>query len=119
MTLPSLVYDYTHARIERCDFGPRREVTLTLSVLLWNGPKGNYLEGVRVRFGGIENFEEVSTFFAAAPHPKTELSCLRYAANPPSRPGHLNIEIALERVEVSTVVRCGSVQVSAPEASKS
>lgn len=119
MTLPSLICDFAHSLVEGFDVGPRREIVLKLSVLRWDGSKGTFLSGVRVRFGGIKNFDEASAFFGNARHQRSELSCLRYAVDPPSKPGHLNIEIALERVDASIVVQCSSVSVSGPKPSKS
>jgi hypothetical protein len=67
MDLPQFKYDFSHARINDVTVGPRREATLFIAPLVWEGPNGRYGEVVRVRFGGIRNFEEVSTFFAEAP----------------------------------------------------
>jgi hypothetical protein len=114
MELPSLVYDFSHARIDAVAIGPRREATLTLAVLAWDGPNGRMVEGVRVRFGGIENFAEVSAFFASEPQEQSELAWLRYTAQRRSKPGGLFFELVFERIDAQLVVQCSSLQVSGP-----
>lgn len=112
--LPSLVHDYSHARIDTVSIGPRREVTLFISPLVWEGHNGRYAAAVPVRFGGIENFAEVSGFFADAPHEQSELAWMRYAERPRSRPGCLFFELVFERIDARLVVQCSSLQVGGP-----
>jgi hypothetical protein len=109
--LPSLVHDFSHAHIDGVSVGPRREVTLSVAPLVWEGRDGRYAGVVPVRFGGIENFVEVSAFFAVAPHERSELAALRYAEQPRSKPGCLFIELVFERIDARLVVQCSSLQV--------
>ncbi|AWM35626.1 hypothetical protein GobsT_66930 [Gemmata obscuriglobus] len=115
IALPLLVHDFSHARVEAVAVGPRREVTLSVSPLVWDGGAGRYAAPVPVRFGEIENVSEVSAFFAGAPHARSELAWLRYADHPRSRPGGLFLELAFERVDVRIVVRCSRLMVGDPD----
>jgi hypothetical protein len=110
--LPPLVYDFNHARIDGVEVGPRREITLLIAPLLWAGSVGRNLEGVRVRFGGIENFDEAKSFFSSGPHERSELARLEYAPGRRSKPGCLFVDVEFEREESRVVIQCSSVQVS-------
>ena len=111
--LPSLGHDFSHASIEHVAVGPRRDVTLTLSVHVDYRPCNPVPEPhpVRVRFGGVENFAEVSAFFAAGPHERSELAWLRYAGGQESKPGDLFFELVFERIDARLVIRCSSLEV--------
>ena len=61
---PPLVHDFDHAIIERAVVGPRREVTLVVLPLVWEGQNGTRACSMDVRFGGIKNLAEVSAFLA-------------------------------------------------------
>jgi hypothetical protein len=115
MELPSLGHDFSHARIDAVVVGPRREVTLSIAPLVWDGPNGRHGEPVRVRFGGIENVAQVSAFFAAAPHERSELAWLRCAEGRRSKPGCLFFELVFERIDARLVIQCSSLQMSSPE----
>ena len=119
MELASLTSDFNHASIQNVTIGPRREVMLEIAPLVWNGSRGRYADGVRVRFGGIENFAEVSAFFAADPHKQSELAELSYADGRKSKPGRLFVELVFERIDARLVVQCSSVQVGSPPGSQS
>ena len=110
--LPPLVHDFSHACIEQVVVGPRREVTLSIAPLLWNGRKGKYARAVAVRFGGIENFAEVSAFFADAFYKGFELAWLRYAEEQHSKLGHL-FDLMFERADAHLIVQCSSLRVGA------
>jgi hypothetical protein len=115
MELPSLVHDFSNAHIDAVVIGPRRELTLSMAPLVWDGPNGRCGEPVRVRFGGIENLAEVSAFFAAAPHERSELAWLRYAEGGRSKPGCLFFELVFERIDARLVIQCSSLQLGSPE----
>jgi hypothetical protein len=115
MELPSLVHDFMDARIDAVVVGPRREVTPSIAPLVWDGPNGRHGEPLRVRFGGIENVAEVSAFFAAAPHQRSELAWLRYAEGRRSKPGRLFFELVFERIDARLVIQCSSLQLGSPE----
>ena len=87
---------------------------LSVSPLRWNGQKGEYAKAITVRFGGIKNFEEISAFFAVAPHASSELAWLRYAEGRHSKPGHLSFDLMFERIDARLVVQCSSLQVGTP-----
>jgi len=111
MELPSFIYDFHHARIDAVAVGPRRKATLLVAPLVWDGHNGRYADAVRVRFGAIENFVDVSAFFASAPYERSELAWLCYAEGRRSKPGCLFFELAFERIDARLVVQCGSLQV--------
>jgi hypothetical protein len=113
--LPSLIHDFSHAHIRSVSVGPRREVTLAVSPLVWEGHNGRLTDPVPVRFGGVENFAEVSAFFAAGPHERSELAWLRYAVGRRSKPGCLFFELVFERIDARLVIRCSSLQVGPSE----
>jgi hypothetical protein len=115
--LPSLRYDYNDARIDDVSIGPRRELNLVMAVLTWEGSTGRYVEGIKIRFGGIENFEEVSSFFARQPHEQSELASLAYSAHRKSKMGQLFFEMVFERIDARLEIHCSSLQIS--EASSS
>jgi hypothetical protein len=71
-------YNYHDAVIERCQIGPRREVTLDLRLATFNSTS------VRLRFSAVDNFMEVNSFFA--------------------RPSPFDDPDALERVEQVTPI---------------
>jgi hypothetical protein len=110
--LPSLIHDFSHAEIRGVSVGPRREITLTISPLVWEGCNARLDEPVQVRFGGIQNFSEVAAFFTDGPHERSELAWLRYADNRLSKPGRLFFELAFERIDARLVVECSSMQVA-------
>lgn len=91
------------------------EVTLDIALLVWERSQGKWVGGVRVRFGGIENLEEVERFFATELEDKSELADLRYAETPKSKLGKLHVELICEHVDARLVVRCSSLQVTGPE----
>lgn len=109
--LPPLGHDFHHAMITAVTIGPRREATL--SVMLRVCPVGHTnptYEAVLVRFGGIENFVEVSDFFADGPHERSELANLRYAEEQRSKIGRLVFELVFERIDARLLLKCSSLQ---------
>src|SRR5262245_44964646 len=88
--------DFSGAVIDEAIVGPRHEVTLTVE--LWplvDGRRANsFRRGdgpeIRIRLGGISNFEQVERFFSRwedNPNSAQSLHYLRYAVGKPSRPG--------------------------------
>jgi hypothetical protein len=63
MRLPRLLNDYHDAQLERVAIGPRRELTLFIHLDPVCNP--SILEYAVVRFGSIDNFEEVERYFSA------------------------------------------------------
>lgn len=60
-------HNFHDGQIESFALGPRRELTIKIALdPVWNvqGPRS-----VAMRFGTIENFEEVAAFFEALPTP--------------------------------------------------
>lgn len=112
--LPSLVYDFRHALIDRVMIGAHGEVTLFVSPLVWDGPNGRRGEPVPVRFTGIKNFDEVCNFFGGAENEQFELAWLRYMEQPRSKPGSLYFVLELERTNGRLVLQCSNLQVGSP-----
>jgi len=111
--LPSLKYDFGHSFVEAVEVGADREMTLTVAVLEAHGHRGQHAYTVQVTFSGLQNLDEVLSFFAA-PAQARELAGIGYSREKASRPGHLVIEMVCENGEERLEVRCGSVQVSGP-----
>lgn len=114
MNLPDLVHDFRPCRVDGISFGPRREVTLECSLLELGGSNGRWVGGVSVRFGGVENLDEVRA--ALTPHlgGAVELADLCYSPARKSKPGKLSVELHLEREDLKVEVCCHSVQVTSP-----
>jgi hypothetical protein len=110
--LPSLIHDFGHARIESVMLGPRRELNLIVTPLVWKGHTGQYSQGVGVRFGGVANLDEVRAFFSDAPQERSELAKVGYAADRRSKPGRLFFELVFERIDGRLIVECSNIQVS-------
>lgn len=115
--LPDLTHNFSHAGIDRVVCGPRREVTLTLTTFVLDPARvGTFkpVKGITVRFGGIENFEDVSSFFARAYHTTSELADMRYSTTHASKPGRLFFDIVFERIDAEITIRCTSLTVEGP-----
>lgn len=111
VTTFSFESNFDHSLIEGIEFGPRREVKLVISPLVWDGSNDRHAESIQVRFGGIENFDEMVALFNAIPPEKSELAWMRFSDNLLSKPGRLFIELAFERIDAHFLVRCSSMQV--------
>jgi hypothetical protein len=61
---------------------------------------------IKVRFGGIVNFDAVKVFFAASPHLWSELAWLRYDEGTNSKPGHLFFDLTFERIDAQLTYHC-------------
>ena len=80
-------HNYHDGSLVNFILGPRRELTLEVDLC----PLSNPLTlSARVRFGGIENYDEVAHFFQAIPKPKpadycvTEIIGLKYLNEGPN-----------------------------------
>jgi hypothetical protein len=113
MELPELKYDFTHAQIQNVSVGPRREVSMSIEILEWNGQFAKRGDLLSFRCGGINNFGEVDAFFKQ--HPQMEIAYLDYARHQPSKRGKLLIELILERTGEKLIIQCSSVVVAHTE----
>jgi hypothetical protein len=86
-------HDFYGAIVRSAVVGPRQELMLSLET--W--PKGSHKFAggpiVAIRFGAIENFEEVQRFAAAVP--QSGLHYLRHT--PESKPGRHIVEMEFDR----------------------
>ena len=110
MKLPDLKHDFHHAFIDSVQVGPRREVTMTIQALLWEGSSGHRSPNIYLRCGGIANFDEVKVFFNMSP--SLEVAWLEYAESQKSKPGHLFIELQAERTDDKLIIQCSSLSVT-------
>ena len=107
MKLPDLKHDFHHALIDSVQVGPRREVTMTIQALLWEGQSGHRSANIYLRCGGIANFDEVKAFFNTCP--SLEVAWLDYAKCQKSKPGNLFIELQAERTDDKLIIQCCSL----------
>lgn len=113
MKPPSLPdHDFDHGLIDAVEIGPRSELNLVILPLVWVGQRGNYGSPIRVRFGGIDNFEEVEAFFSDLSRRQADIASLRYDQNRKSKPGFLFFELVYERIDARLEVHCSSLQVT-------
>jgi hypothetical protein len=102
MTFRAFRHNFHDSQLVGFRLGPRRELTLEIALdPVWNkaGPPS-----ASVRFGGIENFDDVASFFHALPPPRrdayvAEIIGLRYPGDGPnwvvldlSGHGHIRIQ---------------------------
>lgn len=111
MRLPELKHSYGWSFITRFEAGPRREITL---FILWSddGRDRSAHSIVPVRFGGIENFEEVKAFFnriATSQNCVENIDRFGYDSFQNSKPGHLFFQIRFDRTGESIVIRCSDI----------
>jgi hypothetical protein len=74
MAFRNLSHNYHDGQLSSFAIGPRNEVTLDIHLdAVWNrvGPSSG-----RIRFGAIENMEEVKTFFEGIPSPGADSAFL-------------------------------------------
>jgi hypothetical protein len=74
MTFRSFKHNFHDGHLASFTLGPRRELALEIALdPVWNkdAPSSAF-----VRFGGIENFDEVATFFRALPTPPRPDACI-------------------------------------------
>lgn len=115
MGLPELPGDFNHATFESVTVGPRRELTLELSPLVWVGNRGYHNAVVSVHLGGIVNFEQVKALFDENHHRRSELAYLRYDPNLVSKSGSIHLQLEFERVEAGTMIQCSHLTVTIAE----
>ena len=66
MTFRSFQHNYHDGQLASFTLGPRRELTLVVALdPVWNKDQ----RSASIRFGGIENYDEVASFFRALPSP--------------------------------------------------
>ena len=113
MKLPDLKHDFHHALIDSVKIGPRREVTMTIQALLWEGSRGYRSPNIYLRCGGIVNLDEVAAFFSK--YPSLEVAWLNYAESQKSKPDSLFIELQSERTDDKLIIQCSSINVADSE----
>ncbi len=109
--LPELL-DFMDAGIEDVILGPRSEMTLVLSPLIWVGGHGHHGSPLHVRFGGIFNYAEVEAGIAEGHHLRSEIGYLRYGINHNSKPGDIHVHLEFERVEARIMIHCRRLTVT-------
>ena len=78
------------------------------------GQAGRLVEGIRVRFGGVENLEQLRATFSSPVEGIIELASFGYSKTTKSKPGKLVCEISFERIDLKLEVRCHSLQITGP-----
>jgi hypothetical protein len=78
------------------------------------GQRGHYLDGIRLRFGGVENLAEVVEFFTNKPLEKSELGWLKYDQAYRSKIGDLHFKLSFEREDAVLQWHCSSLTTFGP-----
>ncbi len=124
--LPTLKHIYPWATVKSFEVGPRREITLYMK--LWrddvlNRHEHNWKENrepatiVPVRFGGVENLEEVQAFFERVKAEITKLSpdaiepigVFDYDREHESKINEIYFRVYFDRSGDKIIIRCQSV----------
>jgi hypothetical protein len=111
MVLPKLPYNFHDAEVALITVGPRREVTLVVSL---DDPARSPRDGVYIRFGGITNFSEVAMFFEQVPFPREQdayrarINGLDYDPHEESRWHNLVFQLEVNMVG-AVRIRCRNV----------
>jgi hypothetical protein len=95
---PPLPHNFHDGEIAALTFGPRRELTMRISVALL--PPGHTAGTMpwfdyQLRFGGIDNYEEVRNFFSRA-EPVSRIASLNYADDERSRANRLIVRLKID-----------------------
>lgn len=113
--LPDLRYSFHDSALCEVAIGPRHELTLGLDLDTEEQQLPGSSGGVRIRFGGIANFDEVRTFFEQLHRQKTPLYHagrvqLNYARHLESRRNRLIFQVEFEYYG-SCIIYCRNVNV--------
>lgn len=115
--------------VDRFESGPRLEITLFIrryssqaNTQHDHKPRGynreeQTYELVPVRFGGVENLEEVKAFFervAASRNSKENLLVFNYDASQKSQPGKILFKVVFDRTNETVVIRCKNISEGEP-----
>ena len=111
MTLPELPYHFHDAGVASIVLGPRHEVTLHAGLDDPNHPPHHE---VYVRFGGITNYQEVSSFMERVPPSRapgafrTRIEELDYDTQENSKHGSLVFRLVVDGVG-QVIIRCRNI----------
>ena len=111
MTLQKLPYNFHDAEIASIIVGPRREVTLVVPL---DDPDHAPHHAVYIRFGGITNLSEVTSFMERVPGPKvpgaywTRIETLDYDTGEQSRENSLVFRLVFDQVG-QVLIRCRNI----------
>ncbi len=103
--------NFADATVEEVRVGPRREVTLIVSPLVWRGSQSEEGPPVAVRFGGIEEFPRVAEQFRRLPALESDIGYLG-ADRGGGKPGRYRLRFEAERRDYAFTFRCSSVTVT-------
>ena len=130
MQLPEMKRSYTWGALINFEVGPRREITLSIRRYpsdLNDRHSHKWKENRdatpvdSIRFGGIENFEEVKTFFESMKNSKRTkrgtpmVDWISYDQQHKSKLGHLFIKIFFDWPGIGITIECSSITESEAE----
>lgn len=101
MVLPELRYNFHDAGVTSITVGPRREVMMVVGL---DDPTYPPHHSVYIRFGGITNFSEVTTFLERVPPAKAQdayvarIDGLDYVPEEQSRKHNLVFRLAIDMI---------------------
>lgn len=111
MALPELPYNFHDAGVDSIVLRPRNEVMLLVGL---DDPSYLPHHQVYIRFGGITNYQEVSSFMERVPGPKApqayraRIEMLDYDTHEHSKLGSLVFRLVLDGVG-QVLIRCRNV----------
>ncbi len=117
-SLPEVPYNLCSAWLYDAVCGPRREIT-TFQLLFPKGSNGNGLFHnagpftLAIRFGGIENLEDVKAFFSEWPNNwnyRAVLHGLWYDRLHPSKPGSLYLTYRWDNTGDEILIHCRNMR---------
>ena len=100
--------------LESVAFGPRREMTVKINSLMWEGNRGYYGPATTMRFGGIVNYDQVREAFKPRYCQERELNSVEYDQGQSSKPSDLYLLLSFERISIIVAIHCHSLTVTKP-----
>ena len=111
-TIQTVYHNFNHAFLNEVLVGPRREVTLIVSPLVWHGSQGKYEAAIAIRFGGVQDFRDVAIQFQKLSSLESEIGFL--GPDPDSMGGKVGVhhfKFVSERRDFEFTFRCSNVRI--------
>lgn len=107
--------NFNHAGIVKIIAESRRAVTLHITPLVWIGIYGKHLDVYPIRFGAIENFEEVKLLFENIPLQWSGIAYLGPAKEAQiQKEGAYHVRFLSESGDYEFGFKCGKIGIGEP-----